>query len=41
MNEHQREIWEERIASASSCEEEKELIAQYLRELGVIPQLFM
>lgn len=39
MSESQREIWEERIASASSPAEEQELIAQYLRALGIIPQV--
>ena len=41
MSENQRENWEERIASASSKEEEQILIAQYLRELGVVPQQFI
>ncbi len=38
MSEKQKTEWEERIASASSPEEEQSLIALYLRALGIIPQ---
>ncbi len=41
MSEQQRTEWEERIINASSPEEEQRLMNEYLRELGVIPQVFI
>ena len=38
MSNTQKNEWEERIMSASSQDEEQEIIAQYLRALGIIPQ---
>lgn len=41
MSENQREIWEERIAASQSEEDTQVLVAQYLYELGIVPQVFL
>lgn len=41
MSEEQKASWEERIAASQSDVEEKTLVAQYLAELGIVPQVFL